>query len=316
VATTRLLAEIRDQGYTGSANLLVRYLNQRRADAQRPAPSPRRLVAWLITRPDKLTAHQRIHLDDLLAACPHLAAGLTLPHSNGPIEGANTKVKYLKRQMYGRAGFPYYDNESSSHSHSATTTVSAQIQSGTVERVVRSLGDVKKDGQVVIGQVADVMRSSDGEVAERGFRLSEVEVALGFDARGKLAFIAEAGVEATVTVRFQRRLTPAARPMIGRRGGTDLPSPGDDAIRQLAGMSSDNFLPAGTGRMRLPTLLLSGRRRLRQRLETRMVTSGFLMLLSGRARGMGSSSDGRYRTASQAVAGGGLFLSRDRSLRR
>jgi len=29
-------------------------------------------------------------------------------------------------------------------------------------------------------------------------------VALGFDARGKLAFIAEAGVEATVTVRFER----------------------------------------------------------------------------------------------------------------
>jgi len=32
-------------------------------------------------------------------------AGLLLPYSNGPIEGANTKVKYLKRQMYGRAGF-------------------------------------------------------------------------------------------------------------------------------------------------------------------------------------------------------------------
>ncbi|GAA4550150.1 hypothetical protein GCM10023175_39700 [Pseudonocardia xishanensis] len=32
-------------------------------------------------------------------------AGLTLPYSNGPIEGANTKVKLLKRQMYGRAGF-------------------------------------------------------------------------------------------------------------------------------------------------------------------------------------------------------------------
>jgi transposase len=33
-------------------------------------------------------------------------AGLTLPYSNGPMEGANTKVKFLKRQMYGRAGFP------------------------------------------------------------------------------------------------------------------------------------------------------------------------------------------------------------------
>jgi transposase len=32
-----------------------------------------------------------------------VVAGLTLPYSNGPIEGANTK--YLKRQMCGRAGF-------------------------------------------------------------------------------------------------------------------------------------------------------------------------------------------------------------------
>jgi hypothetical protein len=36
-----------------------------------------------------------------------VVAGLTMPYSNGPIEGANTKVKLLKRQMYGRAGFTY-----------------------------------------------------------------------------------------------------------------------------------------------------------------------------------------------------------------
>jgi transposase len=156
VAVTRLLAEIRERGYAGSTNLLVRYLNQGRADALRKPPSPRRLVSWLMTRPADLPAHHREHLEDLLAECPHLAvlgervsqfaslltgrrgddldawmttadaddlpalhgfvhglrmdlpavvAGLTLPYSNGPIEGANTKVKFLKRQMYGRAGF-------------------------------------------------------------------------------------------------------------------------------------------------------------------------------------------------------------------
>jgi len=41
-------------------------------------------------------------LEDL----PAVVAGLTLPYGNGPMEGANTKVKFLKRQMYGRAGFP------------------------------------------------------------------------------------------------------------------------------------------------------------------------------------------------------------------
>ena len=72
VAVTRLLAEIRALGYTGSANLLVRYLNQGRADAERRAPSPRRLVCWLMTPPDNLPAHQHRHLDELLATCPHL----------------------------------------------------------------------------------------------------------------------------------------------------------------------------------------------------------------------------------------------------
>jgi transposase len=156
VAVTRLLAEIRELGYTGSANLLVRYLNQGRADAIRKPPSPRRLVSWLMTRPADLPTHHQQHLEDLLTGCAHLnvlaervkqfadlltgrhgsdlgawmttvdaddlpalhrflhglrmdlpavVAGLTLPYSNGRIEGANTKVKFLKRQMYGRAGF-------------------------------------------------------------------------------------------------------------------------------------------------------------------------------------------------------------------
>jgi transposase len=32
-------------------------------------------------------------------------AGLTLPWSNGPVEGQITRLKLLKRQGYGRAGF-------------------------------------------------------------------------------------------------------------------------------------------------------------------------------------------------------------------
>jgi transposase len=156
VAVTRLLEEIREFGYTGSANLLVRYLNQGRAHAERTPPSPRRLVSWLMSKPANLPAHQHSHLQELLAGCPQLTvmaqrisqfaglltgrhgedldawmslvdaddlpalhgfvhglrmdldavvAGLTLPYCNGPMEGANTEVKLLKRQMYGRAGF-------------------------------------------------------------------------------------------------------------------------------------------------------------------------------------------------------------------
>lgn len=157
IPVTHLLAEIRELGYPGSANLLVRYLNQGRADPHRTPPAPRRLTSWIMTRPGDLPDHIRRHLDDLAASCTHLTAltqrvrefaailtgrhghelptwikrvriddlptlhsytnglekdidaviaGLTLPYSNGPMEGVNTKTKLIKRTMYGRAGFP------------------------------------------------------------------------------------------------------------------------------------------------------------------------------------------------------------------
>ncbi|MGG5754159.1 transposase [Zafaria sp. Z1313] len=33
-------------------------------------------------------------------------AGLSLPYSSGVVEGNINRIKMLKRQMYGRAGFP------------------------------------------------------------------------------------------------------------------------------------------------------------------------------------------------------------------
>ena len=34
-----------------------------------------------------------------------VTAGLTLPYSSGPVEGTVTRIKVIKRQMYGRAKF-------------------------------------------------------------------------------------------------------------------------------------------------------------------------------------------------------------------
>jgi hypothetical protein len=76
VAVTRLFFEIRELGYRGSANLLVRYLNQGRAHAERAAPAPRRLVSWIMNRPADLSEHERGHLQNLLACCPHLTERL------------------------------------------------------------------------------------------------------------------------------------------------------------------------------------------------------------------------------------------------
>ncbi len=157
VPVLHLFHEIKALGYTGSINLLHKYLNQGRAESDRIAPSPRRFTSWIMTRPADLSDGRRAHLDELLAACPEMTdlarlvaefaqlmterrgsdldswmkqvrevrlpeldpflrgldqdhdaaiAGLTLPYSNGPVEGVNTKTKLIKRPMYGRAGFP------------------------------------------------------------------------------------------------------------------------------------------------------------------------------------------------------------------
>ena len=78
---TLLLAEIRELGNTGSANLLVRYLNQGRAHAERAAPPPRRLVGWIMSRPAELPEHDRTHLNELLVGCAPLAVS---PSTSAP----------------------------------------------------------------------------------------------------------------------------------------------------------------------------------------------------------------------------------------
>lgn len=55
----QLLAEIREQGYTGSMNLLYRYITQGRVEADRPHLSPRRFTRLLLTRPDSLSEGKR-----------------------------------------------------------------------------------------------------------------------------------------------------------------------------------------------------------------------------------------------------------------
>jgi transposase len=74
VPVQHLLREIRELGYQGSSNLLVRYLNQGRADAERPHLSPRKAARILLTRPDNRTGSQRESAGRLAAACPEMKA--------------------------------------------------------------------------------------------------------------------------------------------------------------------------------------------------------------------------------------------------
>ncbi|MFB9876990.1 ISL3 family transposase [Planobispora siamensis] len=158
VPVKHLFEEIKDLGFTGCLNLLHKYINQGRADADRPHISPRRLASMILTRPDNLKTEHHDLLARLTAACPEMTelavnirdfaklltprqgnadrlsawivqvratglphlhaftrgldrdraaviAALTLPYSNGPTEGVNTKTKRIARQMHGRAGF-------------------------------------------------------------------------------------------------------------------------------------------------------------------------------------------------------------------
>lgn len=69
-----LLAEIREQGYTGSMNLLYRYITQGRVEADRPHLSPRRVARLLLTRPDTLSDSQQALLGKLTAACAEMTS--------------------------------------------------------------------------------------------------------------------------------------------------------------------------------------------------------------------------------------------------
>jgi transposase len=72
VPVLQLLGEIRERGYTGSQNLLYRYITQGRAEDDRPAISPRRLSRLLLTRPDTLRADQQELLHKTTNACPQM----------------------------------------------------------------------------------------------------------------------------------------------------------------------------------------------------------------------------------------------------
>jgi transposase len=74
VPVWQLLAEIREQGYPGSMNLLYRYITQGRVEADRPHLSPKSFTRLLLTRPDGLSDSQQTLLAGLTAACPEMTS--------------------------------------------------------------------------------------------------------------------------------------------------------------------------------------------------------------------------------------------------
>jgi transposase len=74
-----LFREIRERGYRGSRGTLAGYLAPFRAVGAAPAPQPaapkvRHVASWMLHHPDDLDEEQRLGLEQVRAACPHLDA--------------------------------------------------------------------------------------------------------------------------------------------------------------------------------------------------------------------------------------------------
>ncbi|MEV8099675.1 ISL3 family transposase [Kitasatospora sp. NPDC085879] len=72
VPVLQLFREIKELGYTGSLNLLYRYITQGRAEGDRPVTTPQRLARLLLTRPDHLRVKDESLLAELTSACQEM----------------------------------------------------------------------------------------------------------------------------------------------------------------------------------------------------------------------------------------------------
>ena len=72
VPIQQLFREIQEQGYTGSLNLLYKYVTQGRIEGERPVTTPQRFSRLLLSRPENLRDKDTAFLRELVSSCPEL----------------------------------------------------------------------------------------------------------------------------------------------------------------------------------------------------------------------------------------------------
>jgi hypothetical protein len=94
--------------------------------------------------------------------------------------------------------------------------------------MARRFDDVKADWERMVGKVVTLADSTDAVSPLSNLKLTELTIELGFTATGKLAFIAEAGVAASITLTFSRLAPQLPRSsnedrsgQVGRAGDVD-----------------------------------------------------------------------------------------------
>lgn len=105
---------------------------------------------------------------------------------NNTIQGKNDDIHFITANGLTRPG------EVQLHKNSGNT-------------LTRKVSQVKEDWNTVMKQVSVIVSDTDVEMSETGYSLNEITISLGFNATGKLAFIAEAGVEASIEITFTRK---------------------------------------------------------------------------------------------------------------
>lgn len=96
VPVQQLFREIRKQGYTGSLNLLYKYVTQGRIEGERPVTTPQRFYRLLLSRPEDLRDKDAAFLRELTSSCPELGelARLAAEFAQllSPAEGNDAKL--------------------------------------------------------------------------------------------------------------------------------------------------------------------------------------------------------------------------------
>lgn len=96
VPVLQLFREIQELGYSGSLNLLYRYITQGRAEGERPVTTPQRFARLLLTRPENLRDKDTALLRELTKACPEMTELACLTHEFAqilaPAEGNDAKL--------------------------------------------------------------------------------------------------------------------------------------------------------------------------------------------------------------------------------
>jgi hypothetical protein len=65
--------------------------------------------------------------------------------------------------------------------------------------------EVKEDWENVLKELNYIVTETEKSNSNKNYILEEISVSLGFSAKGKIAFIAEAGIEASIQVTFKRK---------------------------------------------------------------------------------------------------------------